>query len=210
VGMSTTGLGMMAKDSGLTAEQCKAFLATLEPVFVHHTLPLQPPIILEGQGPEVGWMAAVWSGLGHPVHAEAIAEEKHLGEVFASAHYVLAPTELHRWLRRDRVHTPIIFSDQSITIGPRVVPGDTACLHCVHQAAVAKNPHLIALSSQLWGKRAPSATPELATLAAWEAHQLMVRARVGEITRIDVFTRTTSTSWAVPSTHCSCRDLVGS
>ena len=41
----------------------------------------------------------------------------------AVGHYVLDPESYGFWLRRDLPHLPVVFGDDSVTIGPLVEPG---------------------------------------------------------------------------------------
>ncbi len=74
-----------------------------------------------------------------------------LGIVVAS--FVVEPTLLGYWLRRDVPHLAIVIGDERVRIGPLVDPGHGPCLWCVERARADADPAWPAMASQLWGRR---------------------------------------------------------
>lgn len=172
-GISEPGLVMFATRHGVAPERTTALLETLSPALGYQSLPIMRPFVLDGP-PELTQIAAqVLRDLGHPVtRADLSSDEDPPGEVIVLAHFVPHPRSFHRWLRRDRPHTSVVFSDQRITIGPRIVPGVTPCLHCELSRGPATSRVRAALASQLCGMLAPSAQPHAIRQATWHSWRL--------------------------------------
>jgi hypothetical protein len=208
-GISESGLRMFAEASGVTNERLGRLLEQLAPVMAMtppmptgtfvldapHNLALRASHALTSIGVD-----SVLAGADEPVGNTP-------GEVLIFAHFVPDPEQFTRWLRRDTPHTPIIFTDQAITVGPRINPGEDACLHCELATDKVLPWSSVPIVSQLWGRRAPTATPENITRATWHAttmvehggprHQLRITAWTGEQVRRDVESRS----------GCGCRGL---
>jgi hypothetical protein len=170
-GTSESGLSMFAKDSGVSPERLADLLEQLAPVLGKTPARVWPNYVLDGPDDLSEPAAHALVSIGHSVLRDTTASNE--AEVLILAHFVPEPLHFHSWLRRDRAHTPIIFTDQAITIGPRISPGATACLHC----ELTSDPHLpwsnVALVSQVWRRRAPTATPANVTLASWHASTMV-------------------------------------
>ncbi|MFW8745507.1 hypothetical protein, partial [Mesorhizobium japonicum] len=116
-GISETGFSMMARAAG---EDPAQLLERLAPALASIPAP-RPRAAVYGGGP--------------------LAEElvRQLGRsddpdvVVLVAAWVVSPSEHGVWLRRDVPHLPVVTGER-IVIGPLVVPGESACLHCVHLA----------------------------------------------------------------------------
>jgi hypothetical protein len=203
-GMTKQGLTMLARENGLPDSETARFLGLLEPVLTV-AKPLTPiTLVLDSPRSHSRIVAQVWRLLGHRVERALRTDTAPSGEVIIVADFVLEPEHHHRWLRLDRTHTPLIFLDQSIRIGPRVIPGETACLHCVRIAHRRENPHAVAIWSQLWGKQAPTRTPELEALAAWHCLELISQGEPGQALRIDAHTREIRSYYLEPEPECEC------
>lgn len=177
-GVSESGLAMFAKTQGVSPERTQALLEDLAPALGRPVDSVVTPFVLDGPADLVARATSVLSGLGHAVaraaHDDTPPESTAPGEVLVFGHFVPHPRSFHRWLRVDRPHTPVVFSDQTITVGPRIIPGQTRCLRCA-LATPGQSPQVsAALSSQLWGRIAPSATAEGIRLATWHARSLAV------------------------------------
>jgi len=203
-GMTGSGLAMLARENTLTEEETHRFLEALTPVLTHRVENPVVSFVLDSPRVDARALSAVWRGLGHPVHDVGDREQAPAGEVIVVADYVLEPDHHHVWLRRDRAHTPMVFTDQSVIIGPRVEPGVSACLHCVRLLRARTTAHHVAMDSQLWGQSAPTGTPQFRALAAWHCAQLLGTGSVGEVRRLDWLTRTISTTWVTREAECSC------
>ena len=75
------------------------------------------------------------------------------------ADYVVHPRWADQLLRENVPHMSVIFSDQTITVGPLVTPGETPCLVCMELFRRDDTAEWLEVSSQLWGKQSPLHTP---------------------------------------------------
>ena len=174
-GISESGLQMFAETSGVNEERLHHLLQQLHPVLA--TSPHRPhrEILLDGH-PTLAHRAsqALTSiGIAGVPYRASEPHNNPTQEVLILAHFVPDPGQFTRWLRRDQPHTPVIFTDQAITIGPRIMPGEDACLHCELSSDEALPWSSVPIVSQLWGKAAPTATPENITRATWHASTML-------------------------------------
>lgn len=63
--------------------------------------------------------------------------------------HVVAPSEHLAWMREDRPHLAIVLGEDSILVGPLVVPGRTGCLRCRDLHRRDADPAWPAIASQL-------------------------------------------------------------
>jgi bacteriocin biosynthesis cyclodehydratase domain-containing protein len=191
-GISETGFAMMARAAG---EDPERLLARLAPA-------LEAPIV-------AGPRASVY-GTG-PLAEELVRQLGRTddpGIVVLVTAWVLAPAEHGGWLRRDVPHLPVVVGER-IVIGPLVLPGRSACLHCVHLARRDADPAWPAIATQLHGRPAPA----LSRTAVAEAGAFAVRhldADPGTSWELDPRDGSVSVaSWA-PHPDCSCAAPTGS
>lgn len=131
------------------------------------------------------------------------------------ADYLVHPHWADWLLRRSVTHCPVVFSDQTVTVGPIVTPGTTPCLVCVESHRRDASPQWLEVSSQLWGKRSPLHTPRL-TGMAWALLTLMltpgaiVNATAGH-TQAVFRADSEKVVWQTVTFHpeCTCRGLDG-
>lgn len=155
-GISETGFAMMARAAGADADR---LLDRIAPA-LDTPQPPPPRVAVYGEG--------------------RLAEElvRQLGRcddpelVLLVAAWVLAPSEHGAWLRRDVPHLPVVVGDR-IVVGPLVVPGETACLHCVGLARRDADAAWPAIATQLHGRPAPVLSrTAIAEAAAFVARHL--------------------------------------
>lgn len=158
-GISETGFAMMARAAG---EDPARLLDRLRPALAADA-PHRPRAAVYGTGPLAEELVRQ---LGRDDDPEVV--------VLVAA-WVVAPAEHGVWLRRDVPHLPVVVGED-IQIGPLVVPGETACLHCVHLARRDADPAWPAIATQLHGRAAPS----LGRTAVAEAAAFAVR-RLGAL-----------------------------
>ena len=208
-GVSASGLRMFAETSGVNDERLKALLEQLQPVL--GPSPARPTREIRLDAPPAlgdrASQALASIGLRGVLYTPGIPLTEPPTEVLVLAHFVPNPEQFIRWLRLDQPHTPIIFTDQAITIGPRIMPGDDACLHCELTNDRALPWSSVPIVSQLWGKAAPTATPANVTRATWLAvamleqggprHQLRITPENDGHERRDI----------VDKPGCGCREL---
>lgn len=208
-GVSASGLRMFAETSGVNDERLKALLEQLQPVL--GPSPARPTREIRLDAPPAlgdrASQALASIGLRGVLYTPGIPLTEPSTEVLVLANFVPNPEQFIRWLRLDQPHTPIIFTDQAITIGPRIMPGDDACLHCELTNDQALPWSSVPIVSQLWGKAAPTATPANVTRATWLAvamleqggprHQLRITPENDGHGRRDI----------VDKPGCGCREL---
>jgi hypothetical protein len=209
IGVSESGLTMLARALGVDAQRVDQLLGELAPAFAPLPTPAVRRVAVIGTVPAAGRIARIIADSGHPViaaaHGSCVVDSAIEAAILVS-HHVIDPAEHLIWLRRDIVHIPVVIGEQSATVGPLVEPGATACLACVHQARTAADPSWTAIEAQLWGTAAHGDEPMLATEAAIEVLRLL-REHHGRSVRIDATTgRRREHAWA-PSERCGCRGL---
>ena len=203
-GISDTGVWMLARKSRIPDTLISAFLATLEPALAHPQPAQSPRFALAGHPTLTRYASEVLHGVGLSVAQSNNAKPTPPGEVVFYSHFVPDPQHFHVWLREDRPHTPLVFTDQAAVIGPQIIPGVTRCLRCHLVGDPAKHPHRLAVASQLWGKAAASATPEFVRLATWHALQLLEKKEPNLQYRLTASTRTLTAALSVGAGECSC------
>lgn len=159
-GVSRSGLAMIAQSSGAVERDIDSLLMRLDPLLVDDDEPTGPRTVsIAGSGPTVDRIAdtLAQSGIRVLVSGRATTDDCDLG--LAVGHYVLDPDSYGFWLRRDLPHLPIVFGDETVTIGPLVEPGSTACLYCLEHHRRDADASWSAIASQLWGRRSSSETP---------------------------------------------------
>jgi len=129
------------------------------------------------------------------------------------ADYLVHPRWADQLLRDSIRHCSVIFSDQTITVGPVITPGQTPCLTCAELHRRDNTVGWLEVSSQLWGKESPLHTPDSIGMA-WAL--LWVLVNPGGISGVTTgFTRgvfradNKSVAWQKVDFHprCGCRGL---
>lgn len=83
-----------------------------------------------------------------------------------SGQQLVSPQELGRWQGRDVPQLAIIYDVDGVMISPLIQAGRTACLICLEQLRIARDPSWPALASQLLGSRLRFDAAALALTAA--------------------------------------------
>jgi len=139
----------------------------------------------------------------------AAAESQPCEFAIAVGQYVLDPAQHSLWLRRDIPHSAVVLSDSSVSVGPTVDPGRSACLCCLQFHATDADTAWPAIASQLWGRRSPADTE----LVASEVAALAVRqveawfsgdSPTPQQERLDVASGRVSTVSYEPHPLCGC------
>lgn len=78
----------------------------------------------------------------------------------AVSRFVHDPGVSAAWMRRDLPHLAVVAGDRGTRIGPFVVPGETACAHCLDLHRSDVDPAWGVIAGQLW-RRAPAAMPRV-------------------------------------------------
>lgn len=168
-GISRSALGMIGRVSGATDLEIDALLDRLGPALLTPKPRAVRTVVIAGVGlfAERLTEALATSGVQVLVAKTVEAAEAATAEfAVAVGHFVLDPALHGLWLRRDVPHLPVILGDTTVTIGPLVVPGSTACLYCLQRHASEGDAAWPAIASQLWGRRSPADTELVASEAA--------------------------------------------
>ena len=198
-GVTPSGAAMLAAHGGLEDSERESLLTRLRPA-LRPSVQLTPlALSLRGQSSHRTLIAQHLTLLGHDVSETASSRER-----IIVANYVLNPAEYREGMSHDIPHTPVIFMDQAVRVGPRVTPGVGPCLQCLWQHEVARNPHHQAVMSQLWNSQAPTDTPAMTLHAVWAALTLINRQKPGEIIRIDAHSGQWRTFTTAASPECLC------
>lgn len=88
-------------------------------------------------------------------------------------HFVVDPLESVRWLSRDIVHLPVVFTDVGVRVGPLIVPGAGPCLHCLERERADADPAWPAIATQLTRASSPLDAGRFARDAAVETMRLL-------------------------------------
>jgi hypothetical protein len=187
-GVTTTGLRMLAAEGEVSARQRDELLARLTPCLLSSG---QPTVRSAGQAAGASARGAIVLGSGPLALGLArLLEEAGLrpreaprrpGLVVLVADRVLAPADHRTWLQRDIPHLPVVVGDTSVTVGPLVVPGASACLHCAFLHRRDADAAWPAIAAQLATLPAPAPHP-LRTATAVALAGRVVDAFLGSVT----------------------------
>lgn len=204
-GLTPGGIDLVAGSSSITPIEVAELLEQLAPALRREAPHPGSAFVFDAPRVPADHVRAVWRAAGHTIADYRPGCPIPEGDVLLVADFVLEPDQQQRWLRRDRIHTPMIFTDQSVRIGPRVAPGSSPCLFCLFQHRVAANPATVALDSQLWGVRAASRIPALEARAAWLALELAESTELGRMIRLDATSLQVTTERLDFHQDCDCR-----
>lgn len=82
------------------------------------------------------------------------------------AHHVVDPRTSAALLAAETTHLPVVITATGVQVGPLVVPGQTACLHCAELYRIDRDPSWPVLATQLLELVAPAPAPLVAIEAA--------------------------------------------
>ncbi len=168
-GVSDGGLAILQRQLRLSTAQLQGLLEQLEPA-VQPEASLPPAsITIVGTSPAIPVMAGVLDAMGVEIHRAGdihdISLPGHSGLLLV-ADYVAHPDWVSVLGASNIPHTPVVFSDLTIRVGPHIRPGESPCLSCVEHHHRRHFPHWLAINSQLWGTRSPLATAQVGARAA--------------------------------------------
>jgi hypothetical protein len=179
-GVTTTGLRMLAAEGEVSARQRDELLARLTPCLLSSGQPAGRSAggaIVLGSGPLALGLARLLDEAGlRPREAP-----RRPGLVVLVADRVLAPADHRTWLQRDIPHLPVVVGDTSVKVGPLVVPGASACLHCAFLHRRDADAAWPAIAAQLATLPAPAPHP-LRTATAVALAGRVVDAFLGSVT----------------------------
>ena len=176
-GISRSGIGMVARSAGASAEELDRLLARLAPVLLdEHESPSPPTVAMTGTGRTADLLAEALRSAGVALAVTEPGDVPTVGPIDLAvlvSHFVVEPEAHGVWLRRDIPHLPIVLSDTSVRIGPMIEPGIGPCLYCIERQRTERDAAWPAIESQLWGRRSPTDRGLVAIEAAALAARLV-------------------------------------
>lgn len=210
-GVTTSGFRMLAEGE-VTSRQRDELLARLTPCL----LPEEPPTatrgaVVLGSGALASELARLLDEAGLRTHEAPARPDL----VVLVADRVLPAADHRAWLRRDIPHLPLVVGDAAITLGPLVMPGVSACLHCAFLHRRDADAAWPAIAAQLAALPAPPPHPLRSASAAAHAARLVAafldgRAEPGREWRIEHDGETVSERLVPPHPECRCAAPPGS
>jgi hypothetical protein len=161
-GTSESGLLMLARDRGIESEWVESLLSTVDQLGQKASPSHAKPWAIWSVSEAAEGLATLAHYSHFPVHhTQEIADDPSADwqGVLVVADYLIHPHWLDLLARKNLPHIPVVFTDQAVTVGPLVRPGETPCLTCLESGRRDSTPHWLEVSSQLWGKRSPLHSP---------------------------------------------------
>jgi hypothetical protein len=180
-GIADVSLPAVAKECGLTSAETSALITTLGPAMQPTPPASSWRIALDGTGPLVDSLGLLLIASGHRVVRASAAVAGKCDLAIVIGEYALEPHRPGSWLSRDVPHLPVVFSDESVRIGP-LLGGKTGtaplenqpCEQCIELEHRDRDECWIAMASQLVRIPALSQTPlvnaEIASLISRWIH----------------------------------------
>lgn len=179
-GVTSAGFRLLAEEGEVPARQRDALLARLRPCLLPEVATAEAPAastpaaatrapapipargaVVHGSGPLAVGIARLLDDAGFRMRDA----RRRPGLVVLVADRVLSAADHRAWLQRDIPHLPVVTGDASVTVGPLVVPGVSACLHCAFLHRRDADAAWPAIAAQLAALPAPAPHP-LRTAAA--------------------------------------------
>lgn len=218
-GTSRLALDALAVQTEVSDARLEELLDVLSPVLQAEPEDLSFGVAVERTLPWPGDSAGIDSAIARAVAAVGASvvtrQNRPALAVVVSAHLV-APHVAGYWLSRDVPLLPVVLGEETVDVGPLVVPGVTACLHCVGCHRSDEDAAWPLIAAQLL---APEVAERVAVdpVAALDAAAMVARAvravRRAEPTGIEGMTvsldgegEVSRRAWA-PHPRCSCRAL---
>jgi hypothetical protein len=178
VGVSGSGLRLIATESGADAAAADRLAERLEPVLASRAEVRRRTVVVHGSGS----LADRVTGLLDDVDVVrttdvASAERTPCDFAVLALDWVVTPELMGLWLRRDVPHLVVVASDTSVTVGPVVVPGAGPCLYCRHRWLADEDSAWPSIAIQL----ATAAPPVPGAAVVVEAAALAARVASGAV-----------------------------
>lgn len=213
-GVSAGGLQLRRERLSLPPGWLDRFLTCLEPALTPESTTPAARVGILGRSAATGVVRAVWEHMGATVTVHNGLDHRwgdSIDSVIVVADYVVDPRWISALQYTDTPHTPVLFTDQAVRIGPTVHPGITPCLVCREMTRRDEFPDWLTVSSQLWGLPSDPARSPVALLAAAQSvlcHQVAPTTE-GPRSTLRIEARDWSTTWEPVWFHpdCTCRGL---
>lgn len=213
MGVTPSGFRMLAAEGQVASRQRDELLAHLTPCLLPDEPPAAPAraVVVLGSGALASGLARLLDKAGLLAHEPPTRPEL----VVLVADRVLSAADHRAWLQHDIPHLPLVIGDAAITLGPLVVPGVSACLHCAFLHRRDADPAWPAIAAQLATLPAPTPHPLRVPSAALHATRLVAafvdgRAELGREWRIEQDGEAISERLVPPHPECRCAAPPGS
>lgn len=212
-GVTTSGFRMLAAEGKVTVRQRDELLARLAPCLLSDAPRETPPrgAVVLGSSALALDLARLLDDAG--LRARDARPRPQL--VVLVGERVLSAADHRAWLQRDIPHLPIVSGDGSVTVGPLVVPGVSACLHCAFLHRRDADAAWPAIAAQLAHLASPAPHPLRSASAVVHAARLVAaffdgRAETGREWRIERDGDQVSERLVAPHPECRCAAPPGS
>ena len=215
-GTPASGLAMLAKVHQVSDQWVNHLVESLKPALI--TPPAAEPFRLEAWSTSeaIGGLSALARVSGVELVVPEVIAEDHVptcDTVVLVSDYLVHPRWADQLARENVSHVSVVFSDQTVTVGPVVTPGHTPCLVCVELHRRDAMVGWLEVSSQLWGKQSPLHTPTNQAMA-WAILLMFLHpggagSTPAGFTRANYLADQGAVSWEPVDFHpsCSCRGL---
>lgn len=147
---------------------------------------------------EVAASRSTGAALDSQLVAQVAAENSNIDLVILLAHHTVDPRTSAALLSADITQLPVVITAHGVRVGPLIVPGHTACLHCAELHHIDRDPAWPTMATQLLELVAPSPSPVVVLEAAALTTRFVTAAvRAGD----DVRLREASVSVRAGSAH---------
>ena len=184
-GTPASGLAMLARVHHVPQDWVEQLVTSLDPA-LSETVPPEPlRVQVWSTSTAVTGFFSLARQCGVEVTAPETADVHDLPTnalVLLLADYLTHPRWADQLLEAGVAHCPVVFSDQTVSVGPVITPGNTPCLVCLESHRRDHTPGWLEVSSQMWGKQSPLHTPDNMGMA-WALFMLfMSPGGLGELT----------------------------
>ena len=120
--------------------------------------PAPPPaqtVVVDGPALSSETIAATLRSAGHHVSHAAHTDQDFGGRpdlAVLTSSFTVSPLDYQRWMAADVPHLPVVFGERTITVGPIIVPGVTACVSCIERHRADADQAWTAIGPQIWGR----------------------------------------------------------
>jgi hypothetical protein len=98
--------------------------------------------------------------------------------------FTVSPLDYQKWMAADVPHLPVILGERTVTVGPIILPGRTACVSCIERHRTDADEAWTVIGPQIWGRTSTLDNTRMATHVTAEILRLMSH-DVGAMVNID-------------------------
>lgn len=174
-GVSSSGLDMLAQHHRVPGRWLSDALRVLGPLLQPDPPATTKAISLWSSIADTAGFARLAEQAGYDVCVpdDVGADTDWSRPVLVIADYLIHPGWLVALAVQQRTHLPLLFSDQSIRVGPLIRFGKSPCLVCAESVQRDQQPHWLEVASQLWSRTSPLHSPDT-TARAWTVASLFL------------------------------------